>query len=288
MDENNGVSLVDRKLYHIAGKGLRECFGHPEIRVDLSARSTSNIPTMMVHGFRYDPMSKGDNNPHLSTFLHWRKNILKDSSAYGFGWWSCPGGKMLPKSLWKSFRTRRWNTYRHAWDLAEEAGKTLAQIIDQSSGPINLLCHSLGSRVVLSAIATEATLPINTVVLLNGAEIRKTAIVVSRRRPYTRFFNFVVSEDDVLKKFGALFAPGDLYAATIGQVGLGVDAPKNWRDINIDSLSFRAWAKTQGWDDVRGDNPDGYFDHWYTHKHKGNWSLIHALLTRGDLEMLGR
>ncbi len=283
MTENLGISLYDGKLWHPENRGIGNCYGHTEVRTDLSARSSKSNTVIMVHGFRYDPKSDGENNPHLSTFKHWQKNVVGDPSAFGFGWWSCPGGWMLPNSLRKAISEGRWNTYRYAWDLAEEAGRELAKIIVQSSGPVTLLCHSLGSRVVLSAIDSDLTLPISRVVLMNGAELRKTALVIVRKRPHIRFFNLVVEEDDVLKKFGALFSPGDFYSPCIGQSGLGIDAPKNWTDLNMDSPSLKTWAKSQGWSDVEGDNPNGYFDHWWTHKHEGNWPLIHALLVRGDI-----
>lgn len=283
MTESIGISLYNGKLWHPEDYGSGPCYGHDTIRMDLNARSEKTSPVIMVHGFRYDPKSKGKNNPHLSTFKHWRKDIVKDNSAYGFGWWSCPGGWMLPSSIWKSILAGRWNTYRHAWDLAEEAGRELAKIIAQSSGPVTLLCHSLGSRVVLGAVNSDLALPISRVVLMNGAELRKTAKVIAEKRPHIRFFNLVVEEDDVLKKFGALFAPGDFYSPCIGQTGLGTEAPKNWTDVNLDSLVLKTWAKSRGWPDVEGDNPNGYFDHWWTHKHEGNWGLIHALLMEGSI-----
>ncbi|KKK97496.1 hypothetical protein LCGC14_2652170 [marine sediment metagenome] len=276
MTESVGISLYDKKLWHIGNAGIGPCFGHDSIRLDLSTGTV-----IMIHGFRYDPKSHGDNNPHLSTFEHWRKNIIKTTSAFGFGWWSCPGKWMLPRSLLKAFLAGRWNTYRYAWDLAEDAGRELAKIIAQFPKPVTLLCHSLGSRVVLGAIESDLALPINRVVIMNGAELRKTAVRIVRKRPRIRFFNLVVEEDDVLKRFGERFVPEK--GVCIGRVGLGIEAPQNWSDLNLDSLAFKVWARSQGWPNVEGDNPKGYFDHWWTHKHEGNWPLIHALLMQGDI-----
>jgi len=276
-----GISLYKDKLWHIKNDGLLPCFGHDSIKVDLFKGSKSLV--IMVHGFRYDPMSKGEDNPHDSVFQMWRKDLIQDNSSFGFGWWSCPGGKRLWKSYWEAIKSGRWNTYRYAWDLAEEAGIKLAEIIKQSSGPVIILCHSLGTRVVLSAIEHDAKLPINRVVLMNGAELCKNAIWTANRRKYIRFFNLVVKEDDTLKKFGALFAPGDLYAVTIGQAGLGTKAPPNWTDIDMDSVKTKTWTENRGWPNVEGNNPNGYFDHWWTSKHPGNWPLIRLLLFNGDI-----
>ena len=287
MFEDFGVSLYDGKMYHLDSKGIGTrgyafaCPGHSSINLDLSIESPKTNTVIMVHGFRYDTKSKGDNNPHLSTFSHWRKDILDGSSAFGFGWWSCPGGLMLPNSIRKSFLASRWNTYRYAWDLAEEAGRALAKIILQFHNPATLLCHSLGSRVVLGAIESDLSLPIKRVVLLNGEELKKTALRIARKRSHIKFFNLVVEEDDVLKKFGERFAPEK--GVCIGRTGLGIEAPQNWVDLNLDSPALKAWAKSNGWPDVEGDNPNGYFDHWWTHKHEGNWPLIHALLKWEDV-----
>ncbi len=296
MVENLGISLYKGKLYHPENNGLGTrgydfvCPGHEKIRVDLSARAEGKNSVIMVHGFRYDTRSRGDNNPHNSTFKHWRKNILKDTTAYGFGWWSCPGGIRLSSSLVKAIINKRWNTYRYAWDLAEDAGKALAKIIAQSSGPVTPLCHSLGSRVVLSAIDYDKELPIYRVVLMNGAERGENALRIAENRPHIKFFNLVVRNDEVLKKFGAIFAPrndprtmGWPTRYCIGQNGLGVFAPSNWIDIDLDSLAVKTWGKSKGWPDVQGDNPNGYFDHWWTHKHEGNWPLIKALLGQKEI-----
>ena len=279
MAENPGVSLYDGKLWHLEDHGIGNCPGHKNIQLDLNFSKS----TIMVNGFRYDPKSKKDNNPHNSTFIHWRDNIIKDPNAFGFGWWSCPGGIGLPSSMWRSYRSGRWNTYRYAWDLAELAGIQLAKIMRRFPRPVTILCHSLGSRVVLSAIARDEMLPISRVVLMNGAELRKTAVRIVKHRPEIKFFNLVVEEDDVLKKFGALFAPGGIYQVCIGQTGLGIEAPDNWKDIELDSAVVKSWAKKQGWPGVQGDNPKGYLDHWWTHKNERNWGLIQALLMQEDL-----
>ncbi len=283
MTELTGVYFHKGKLWHYKSGGLGSGLGEglDSIKIDLFKNSKSSV--IMVHGFRYDPTVEGEDNPYNSVFKMWNDNIINYDSAFGFGWWSCPGGKRLLSTYWQAVKAGRWNTYRYAWDLAEEAGIKLAELIKQSSGPVIILCHSLGTRVVLSAIEHDATLPINRVVLMNGAELCKNAIWTSNRRKYIRFFNLVVKEDDMLKKFGALLAPGDLYAVTIGQAGLGIEAPTNWTDIDLDLEKTKVWAKNMGWPNVEGNNPNSYFDHWWTSKHPGNWPLIRGLLFNGDI-----
>jgi hypothetical protein len=237
----------------------------------------------MVHGFRYHSASVDTDNAHRSTFPHWRTDIIPERHAIGYAWWSCPGGTFSPLrhgiSIADAWRHGRWNTYGRAWDLAAAAGEMLARALAGLPGPaIDMLAHSLGSRVVLAALRANPDLPVRQVVLLNGAELARTALATALIRKDVQFINAVVETDDVLRLFGSMFEPDHLYARCAGQVGLGKEAPANWRDLHLDDPAFQAWAAKQGWDDVRGDNPRRILDHWYTHKHPGNWPLIRAAL----------
>lgn len=243
----------------------------------------TSAPLVMVHGFRYHSHSRDADNAHRSTFVHWRTDIVPRRHAIGYAWWSCPGGTFSPfrhiASIAGAWAHGRYNTYRYAWDLAAAAGEQLARALDgMRAPPADMMAHSLGSRVVLAALRANPDLPVRRVVLLNGAELSRTAFETAKLRRDVQFINMVVETDAVLRLFGGLFAPGDLYAPCVGQAGLGEAAPNNWRDLHLDDPQFRKWAAGNGMPDVRGDNPHRVLDHWYTHKHPGNWPLIRAAL----------
>jgi hypothetical protein len=115
------------------------------------------------------------------------------------------------------------------------------------------------------------------VILMNGAEhvsiARKTALL----SPNVEFFNLVCESDNVLSIFGSTFSPELGRFDCIGQKGIGRDAPDNWTDIYLDDPIVRRWGYHQGWN-LRGDNPDGYMDHWHIANHPGNHGLLRAIL----------
>ena len=238
-------------------------------------------PVIAVHGYRYDPQARNRNNPHLGTFRTWREQLLKGRETLGFGWYSAPAGLGAVLRAW---RHGRYNTYRWAWDLAEDAGRALAQVILGLNRPCEILCHSLGSRVVLGALRADNALPVTNVVFMNGAELARTACRTAVANRHVRFVNLVVREDDVLARFGSVFAPkGGLYASVIGHGGLGLQAPTNWIDVALDAPEVQIWGAEHGWA-LRGDNPDSAGDHWFTFRHEGNHGLIRAALAGEPLE----
>ena len=280
-----GVSIRDGLVYPLDRFGMPARTGaSPGVFpwLGLCHRSRGNVPIVLIHGFGYDPWATSDNNPHylyqsglgkISTFGRWRRDLVPQSSI-GFGWYSVPLGW---RGVWGSIRNGRWNRYRYAWDLAWEAAESLAVMLQHLDGPVDILCHSLGSRVVLSALTQDSTLPIRNVVFMNGAEFAKPARVEAMANSHIRFINLVVKADEVLAKLDTNFAPVSGEGPPIGLEGLGGDAPKNWTDIVLDDPEVQTWGVSKGWH-LQGDNPKKYADHWFTYKHKGNHGLIRAAL----------
>ena len=228
---------------------------------------------VLVNGFQYDPSRacfdpphhpKAD-NPHCRIYhfqehdqeiemrhhsTGWPRGLEFVESdgganglAIGFGWDSDPSpiGSLLKHGL---------NHYAVAYQRAEDAAWHLVALLDQivrlrPERPINLFCHSLGSRVVVRAIARAADrdLPkelkrrlhpivqaIDRVIILAGAEkVMEAQLMMSRlnrtlREPdpdtmlqYKRnpsFYNFVSRENDVLDHLG-----GELHALLSGTEG---------------------------------------------------------------------
>lgn len=283
MTTNPGVSWLGGELYLTTADGLPK---KKPLELPWSFSIGDPNPVIMVHGFRYDPRAQSTDNPHYlcqsglgkaSTFGLWRRNLIPvpDRHGLGFGWYSVPAGF---GSVLRAWYHGRYNTYRWAYDLADEAGKALAQVILAIDRPCDLLCHSLGSRVVLRALRTEASLPIENIVFMNGAELSDTAYLTALVNPRIRFVNLVVDEDDVLSKLGSIFAPkGGLYTPVIGRSGLDGETLSNWIDVVLDDPDVQVWGAEHGWA-LRGDNPDSIGDHHFTYRHEGNRGLIRAAL----------
>ena len=279
MSIDDGLSLLaDGNCYSLSAAA------RPVVPVDgseLALYMAGRTATVMVHGFQYDPAARSEDNPHLSTFDHWRADLLP-GDGFGFGWYSVPFG---PLSLMRAWLHGRYNRYRYAWDLATVAGGVLRKVVATAENA-TIICHSLGSHVTLTALSDSKAgkLPVSRVVILNGAAHRHEGIAAAARQRHVTFYNFVVAEDDVLKTFGGIGSPGRLYSPCIGQAGIGTFKPDNWHDIRLDDPTVQKWGKQRGWD-LRGDNPDGYWDHWYSHKHPGNWGLIRSLLAGEEMEV---
>ena len=284
-----GVSWFGGRMHGIDHHGLPESSGFmPESFPwrALQMGGETGQPVVMIHGFGYDPRARSTNNPHwpgppvgaageAGSFPRWRRDLVPGGRpGLSFGWYSVPLGWRGVLGAW---RAGRWNRYRLAWDLAAEAGQALAVMLRNLDGPVDLLCHSLGTRVVIKALMADTALPVGHVVLLNGAEFFKPARAVARANGHVRFVNLVVEADQVLSKLDRLFAPVRGNGPPIGLKGLGVSAPANWIDIPLDDMQAQLWGAGHGWH-LQGDNPKKWADHWFTFRHEGNHGLIRAAL----------
>ena len=229
-------------------------------------------PVLLVHGFQYDPAAEGRDNPHNHTFPRWGE-MLGHLPTVRHAWFSVP---LTRRNIWQAWRHGRWNRYRWAWDLAHDEAVKVADRLSDFAEPPDIICHSLGSRVVVEALSLGA--PAARVLFLNGAEYLETAARVARRRSEIEFFSVVVPSDDVLRIPGR-FAPG-FGGEFVGNTPLGALAPANWTDLPLDDPNFQgAMKELYGWD-LAGDNPDQMGDHWYSFEHEDNWPLYLAIFDR--------
>jgi hypothetical protein len=106
--------------------------------------------------------------------------------------------------------------------------------------------------------------------------------LVAQKQPDVEFLNIVVRTDGVLRWLGSLFSPRIGWHATIGQRGLGQDAPPNWLEIVLDDSDWQDWGLARGWV-LRGNNPRKLSDHWFSYEWRGNWPLYRAFLN-GEFE----
>ncbi|HDZ74359.1 MAG TPA: hypothetical protein ENH55_16665 [Aurantimonas coralicida] len=297
-----GVSFLDGRVHALDRDGRPVIHGWaPEAFAWLALRlgGETGRPVVLVHGFGYDPRARSRDNPHhrgplggAGSFARWRRDLMPARlrvgqldrpepkgrcPGLGFGWYSVPLGLRGVLGAW---RHGRWNRYRYAWDLAEAAGPALSVMLRRLGGPVDVLCHSLGSRVVIEALGADTALPVKNVVFMNGAEFAVPAGLRARANSHIRFVNLVVAADDVLAKLDTAFAPVSGQGAPIGLDGLrglGSGAPDNWIDIALDDPEVQLWGAIHTWH-LQGDNPKKWADHWYTYRHAGNHGLIRAAL----------
>lgn len=287
---------------------------------ETTSKLDDNAPVViMVHGFLFDPkqsispLPKDTDNPHgrmyhfiaddeVEEIRHhtssWPLGLGfmpddvegRDGLAIAFGWLSQPG---FASSLIHHFK----NFYSRAYENAGEAAWLLANIIhvlqQQLPGKqIELFCHSLGSRVVVRALALLAKHApqhlhlVDRVILLGGAEYVVEAQLMMRRmmalptavRP--SFYNIVSRENDVLDKLGENFGPRTFGSSqVIGHNGIDSSVCcEEWMDIQIDNADVMAWMQAQHGLTISGDRPGNVWDHWYYYTFRGNMELYNAIL----------
>jgi hypothetical protein len=291
-----------------------------------AARLAPGAPVLaMVHGFLFDPRMQVSSvpaetdNPHgrLYHFLDtgeaseirhhttgWPRQmgIAEDDAgesglAVGFGWLSQPG---FASSLISHFQ----NFYARAYDNGREAAWSLLAVLDAlartvTDRPVDLLCHSLGSAVVVRAIAIAAKyhLPLvprlGRIIILGGSEYTGEANLMYRRLMAMEaegrldlgagpvFYNVVSRENDVLDKLAENFGPRSFFTNTqvIGHNGLeAARRQPRWVDLQIDGGPLRAWMIANRNIPVSGDQPGNPWDHWYYYTYRDNMTLYRRII----------
>ena len=318
-------------------------------QADAPEGSSAAPLVVMVNGFQYDPSRayfspphhpKAD-NPHCRIYhfnqhdqdiemrhhsTGWPLGLgMKERDggdkglAIGFGWDSDPSpmGSLLKHGL---------NHYTVAYQRAEDAAWYLVAVLDQivrlrPERPIDLFCHSLGSRVVVRAIARAAdretpdelkprlhaiVKAIDRVIILAGAEKVMEAQLMMKRLNRTSkepdgetspqfcefpsFYNVVSRENDVLDHLGENFMPSSPGSKqVIGHNGLEANDP-HWLDIQLDDDIVAAWFKKHKNNyRVSGDNTSGLltvWDHWIHYTWRENMRVYKDILRdRADWEI---
>lgn len=225
------------------------------------------MTTIYVHGYNFP---KGKNAEHQ--YCVWDK-FNPDPDTIRFSWVSRPSGG--PFGAWLSgYR----HTYDWAWAKAEEAGDDLADILDNTEGRSNIICHSLGSRVSYHALMMVPD-KINIILTLNGADSNKHArdcfdIATRRaklkRSPLPRVFCIYTMHDDVLDDLGQWFSPKLGAQKIVGLGGLSEPVPYGWTNIDLGKA---------------GDG-EGYGDHDWSFRNPDNHALFRKILEDNESVLL--
>lgn len=244
-------------------------------------------PLIAVHGFMYDPKDQGGSNSPEWFFADMEG--IAGREVVGFSWYSAPFGFRLAQPVKSVFQTAKawvasWGAgslhpYRHAWKLAVKAADDLVALIESVQGPVDIVAHSLGARVVLTALPSVSP-KVRRVVFFNGAELSKNARPLAALTS-AQFLNICVSSDRVLSLLGANFS-GDGDAPCLGSAGLLPPPLANWRDLVIDDPAVQARARARGWR-LRGNDPKSFMDHGEAYRFAGNSRLVQAWLDGDDL-----
>ncbi len=231
-------------------------------------------PLLMIHGYNHRP-DHPKHGPHRpgGNFDIWPQ-IFTDHAPLFLEWDSALQGR----DLWRAMRNGCWNTYNFAYSrLAPAAVEQANDMVAPVDGPIDIVAHSLGTRVAL-LLLTLRPHKFDRVLLMNGAETVYIANRIIRNYPDIRFKNVAVRTDDVVAGLGAWFEPRPGRHPCIGN-GIGGRLPlDNLNEVILDDpVQKDYYHRNYGWR-IDGDNPDSRGDHSYSFLNKNNWPLLRALL----------
>lgn len=319
-----------------------------EPRRPVLARCKSDNPHRTIYHFDETPGGPGSREERESHLTPWfARGMLDrgrgkaekcDGLAVGFSYasyggsqdaylprWSqralCAAGLRLP---WAEPPEPYVNAYRDAemagYGLAAVLTQLRARLMDEGfeGRKIDILCHSLGARTVMSALAmiaqrwpeNDTITAIDRVLLLGGAcywgqaayALANITFADPPMRP--QFYNFGSNSDDVLRYLGARATPRVAVEEALEDLSLEGKATRGLeggRTIGMHGKpphglyeffgpEYNGWVdvpldspRTRRWGRARGMNLRGsrkmsLGDHWMHYTHPGNWKLYRAIL----------
>lgn len=254
----------------------------PALAAVLAALAPQTPVVIMVHGRGYAPGVDGI-DPHALIFApcpcRSEPRFLSWPRRLGF---ALPGTnrKMAARGLCIGFgwdaRGGIWRVTRHA-DSAALMLARLIQMIRRAAPDrqVDLIGHSLGARVILSAVPLLAPGALGRVLLLAGADLasRAAQAIESQAGHRAEFFNITSRENDLYEFLFERSLHPLRGAAAIGR-GLTTGAP-NWLDIQIDSTATRARLAALGFSLPP---PRLRVCHWSVYLRPGIFRLYRTLL----------
>ena len=257
---------------NVGPKGLQ--LDEAKLCVALAKLSPKAPVVVMIHGFRFAPGARG-NCPHQHIFsmtppqadrtaVSWPDLLAQDGRSgltIALGW---PGrGNFVAACL------RAKLAGRALADLAALVGR-----IDPAR-QLDVIAHSLGARVALSALHHVEPGAFRRMILLAGAETRRpaAAAMASPAGQSVQVINVTTRENDVFDFMFEWLGNAGL-DTSIGQ-GLRVAQP-NWLDLQIDQAGTRAILARFG---HALPAPTLRICHWSPYSRSGTFALYRALLT---------
>jgi hypothetical protein len=254
-------------------------FDEPALLRALAALPADAPVVVMIHGYRFQP-GRDHRCPHRHILsaepcvldgrqISWPKHLELDGHkglAIALGW---PAGGTI------------WQAYAQA----ARAGLALADFAERfhqiaPGRALNIVAHSFGTRVALTALSRVKPGQIARMIFLSGAETRALAqeAMQSPAGRTAEVINVTSRENDLFDAaFEWLLHFGRHWS--IGQ-GLGAAAP-NWRDLWIDDRHC-LHALAQSGFPLKA--PSGRISHWAPYLRPGVFALYRALL-RGEVPL---
>lgn len=229
---------------------------------------------ILLHGFKFAP-GQGDDCPHrhilaLDPQVRHRK---AQSWPRGLG----IGPQDAPRVI--AFGWQGLGRVRQAWDHAAMAGHALAQLVTRLQQiaphrPVQAMAHSMGARVVLSALPLLDQARLSRAVLLNAASYQSDArhALTSAGGAATEVFNITTRENDL---FDLLLECCVLPRRGDRCLGAGLPDQPNLVTLQLDDPRCLSVLARLGYPVPPADRR---ICHWSTYLRPGTLALYRALL----------
>ncbi|MEM1431653.1 MAG: alpha/beta hydrolase [Pseudomonadota bacterium] len=247
------------------------------VRTASSGLSPDTPAIILIHGYKYSP-TLAAHDPHRQILsLDPRPSWKSVSWPRRLGLGAGPGPEPLCVALGWNARGTLWQ----ASTRAAETGAALAELVRllndlRPGAPVQILAHSLGARVALSALPHLSAGSVARLILLAAAELRSGAerwLECPAGRA-VEVMNVTSRENalfDVLLEW--LLAPHHVGDRALG-AGLGRALPR-WLDLWVDDPATRTALAGLGYEVPA---PNRRICHWSVYLRSGLFDLYRAIL----------
>jgi len=253
------------------------------LRRHLAAAATGPV-VVLLHGYQYAPHHPTETpHRHVLSLAPDARGARSISWPRHLGFGRAPQER--PEGLCIAFgwpaRGTLWQAHRRAAD----AGQALAAMVRMihriaPHRQVDVLAHSLGARVFLSALAGMPAAAMGRAILMAAAELRSTAgaAIACPVGRAAEVFNITSRENDPYDfLFERLIAPLSGGARSLGH---GLAAPRhNWLDIQIDGEATLEALQGLGF---RISPPHRRVCHWSAYLRPGLFPFYRSLLRDRD------
>lgn len=256
------------------------------------ARAFRSVPEsapiiVIIHGYKFSPASE-TTDPHRHILsLTPRKDCWKALSwprHLGFGRGRANEGLCI------AFGWEGRGTIWQAWRASRRAGGALAELVTQiqkmRSGQVDIVAHSLGARVALTAMSRLPADSLGRLVLMAAADFQSTAeAALSAPAGRTAEVINVTSRENRLFDIGLnwLIKPPVRGDRALGS-GL-LKGADNWLDLQVDAPSARRGLQALGF---RIPAPTRRVCHWWGYLRPGLMLMYRDLIRQREALPMAR
>ncbi len=234
-----------------------------------------------VHGYKFSPSTPA-HDPHRHILAldpdHPSERAVSWPRALGFGTRTPDEGLCIALG-WEARRSI-WRAYRQA----RLTGEALARLIWMIDRPVQLIGHSLGARVLLSALPHVHAGAVQRAILLAAAEFQSSArtALETEAGEACEVLNITTRENDLFDRmFEMSLTPDHLCCESsprsLGR-GLG-QALHHWADIQIDAVGTRRTLSRMGFDIAP---PERKICHWSPYLRRGVFDFYRSALRQPE------